>query len=257
MTVTVSSTAATRIWIVSLSVRPAVRTTFVRTVLNPARVIRTSYSPGRSLTTENSPRPPVRTVRFSGPVSSIVTPGRTAPLPSVTTPLMAPKSTCAARSGTTNATTTIEAQMRVRMALPPRQVLSSIRIGEWREAHRKARAYVYPDCGFRHRTVASGRCRRSTARWIRDHICLDCETVSGSRGTLLCKRDRLSRLVCSPAHIGFHCQRHSGRPRGPEYGGERSVWVMKGQSGTSNWFTLYDVSTSGTSALLTARADRC
>jgi len=46
-------------------------------------------------------------------------------------------------------------------------------------------------------------------------------------------------------------------PLGVVAQGERSVWVMKGQSGTSRWFTLYDVSTSGTRTLLTARADRC
>jgi hypothetical protein len=46
-------------------------------------------------------------------------------------------------------------------------------------------------------------------------------------------------------------------PLGVVAHGDRSVWVMKGQSGTSKWFTLYDVSTSGTRALLTTRADRC
>jgi hypothetical protein len=46
-------------------------------------------------------------------------------------------------------------------------------------------------------------------------------------------------------------------PLGVVAHGERSVWVMKGQSGTSRWFTLYDVSTSGTRTLLTARAERC
>jgi len=56
--------------------------------------------------------------------------------------------------------------------------LSSIRIGEWREAHRKARASVYPDCGFRHRTVASGPLLMIDGPMDPDHICLDCETVS-------------------------------------------------------------------------------
>jgi len=37
----------------------------------------------------------------------------------------------------------------------------------------------------------------------------------------------------------------------------RSIWVMRGQSGASGWFTLYDVSTGGASTLLTARAGRC
>ena len=37
----------------------------------------------------------------------------------------------------------------------------------------------------------------------------------------------------------------------------RSIWVMKGQSGTSVWFTLYDVSAGGTRTLLTARPPRC
>jgi hypothetical protein len=33
----------------------------------------------------------------------------------------------------------------------------------------------------------------------------------------------------------------------------RSIWVMKGQSGASVWFTLYDVSEGGTRTVLTAR----
>ena len=37
----------------------------------------------------------------------------------------------------------------------------------------------------------------------------------------------------------------------------RSIWVMRGQSGTSGWFTLYDVSAEGTRTLLTARAPGC
>jgi hypothetical protein len=37
----------------------------------------------------------------------------------------------------------------------------------------------------------------------------------------------------------------------------RSVWVMRGQSGTSGWFTLYDVSVEGTRTLLTVRAPGC
>ena len=46
-------------------------------------------------------------------------------------------------------------------------------------------------------------------------------------------------------------------PLGVVVQGERSVWVMNGQSGTSRWFTLYDVSRAGIRTLLTARADRC
>lgn len=38
---------------------------------------------------------------------------------------------------------------------------------------------------------------------------------------------------------------------------DRSIWVMRGQSGTSEWFTLYDVSTGGTRTLLTTRSGRC
>lgn len=37
----------------------------------------------------------------------------------------------------------------------------------------------------------------------------------------------------------------------------RSIWVMRGQSGTSGWFTLYDVSAEGTRTLLTTRAPGC
>jgi hypothetical protein len=39
--------------------------------------------------------------------------------------------------------------------------------------------------------------------------------------------------------------------------GTQSIWVMKGQSGTSVWFTLYDVSSAGTRTLLTTRGVRC
>ena len=46
-------------------------------------------------------------------------------------------------------------------------------------------------------------------------------------------------------------------PLGVAVHGERLVWVMRGQSGSSRWFTLYDVSTAGTRTLLTARAERC
>jgi len=38
---------------------------------------------------------------------------------------------------------------------------------------------------------------------------------------------------------------------------ERSIWVMKGRSGASVWFTLYDVSAGGTRTLLTTRTARC
>jgi hypothetical protein len=38
---------------------------------------------------------------------------------------------------------------------------------------------------------------------------------------------------------------------------ERSIWVMRGESGTTAWFTLYDVSAGGTRTLLTARNTRC
>jgi hypothetical protein len=37
----------------------------------------------------------------------------------------------------------------------------------------------------------------------------------------------------------------------------RSIWVMRGQSGTSGWLTLYDVSADGTRTVLTARAPVC
>jgi hypothetical protein len=46
-------------------------------------------------------------------------------------------------------------------------------------------------------------------------------------------------------------------PLGVVIHNERSIWVMKGQSGTSVWFTLYDVSAGGTRTLLTARPARC
>jgi hypothetical protein len=39
--------------------------------------------------------------------------------------------------------------------------------------------------------------------------------------------------------------------------GTQSIWVMKGQSGSSVWFTLYDVSSAGTRTLLTTRGVRC
>jgi hypothetical protein len=39
--------------------------------------------------------------------------------------------------------------------------------------------------------------------------------------------------------------------------GGQSIWVMKGQSGTSVWFTLYDVSSTGIRTLLTTRGSPC
>lgn len=38
---------------------------------------------------------------------------------------------------------------------------------------------------------------------------------------------------------------------------KRSIWVMKGQSGASVWYTLYDVSSGGTRTLLTTRPAPC
>jgi hypothetical protein len=38
---------------------------------------------------------------------------------------------------------------------------------------------------------------------------------------------------------------------------DRSVWVMKGQSGESCWFTLYEVGTAGTNTALTVRPASC
>jgi hypothetical protein len=46
-------------------------------------------------------------------------------------------------------------------------------------------------------------------------------------------------------------------PLGVVADGERGIWVMKGRSGSSTWFTLYDVSSGGTRTLLTARAVGC
>jgi len=46
-------------------------------------------------------------------------------------------------------------------------------------------------------------------------------------------------------------------PLGTLAHGGRSLWVMKGQSGSSLWFTLYDVSGQGTSTVLTTRGVRC
>jgi hypothetical protein len=39
--------------------------------------------------------------------------------------------------------------------------------------------------------------------------------------------------------------------------GDRSAWVMKGRSGTSSWFTLYEVGPSGTRTAITVRPARC
>jgi hypothetical protein len=36
--------------------------------------------------------------------------------------------------------------------------------------------------------------------------------------------------------------------------GDRAAWVMRGQSGTSTWFTLYDVGPGGIRTLMTTRA---
>ena len=39
--------------------------------------------------------------------------------------------------------------------------------------------------------------------------------------------------------------------------GDRSIWVMKGQSGPSSWFTLYEVEAEAPRTLLTARVTPC
>jgi hypothetical protein len=39
--------------------------------------------------------------------------------------------------------------------------------------------------------------------------------------------------------------------------GNKSAWVMKGQSGPSSWFALYEADTSGTRTALTVRPVRC
>jgi hypothetical protein len=46
-------------------------------------------------------------------------------------------------------------------------------------------------------------------------------------------------------------------PLGIVVRGGQFIWVMKGQSGTSVWFTLYDVSSTGIRTLLTTRGSRC
>jgi hypothetical protein len=72
-----------------------------------------------------------------------------------------------------------------------------------------------------------------------------------------------------PVSIGTKSElrwEQDGRPAGPgrpdltplgvvTYG-ERSVWVMKGQSGPSSWFTLYEVG-DATRTVLTARVTSC
>jgi hypothetical protein len=52
-------------------------------------------------------------------------------------------------------------------------------------------------------------------------------------------------------------QRPDLTPLGLVVRGGQSVWVMKGQSGTSIWFTLYDVSSTGIRTLLTTRGVLC
>jgi len=46
-------------------------------------------------------------------------------------------------------------------------------------------------------------------------------------------------------------------PLGMVARGPQSIWVMKGQSGASVWFTLYDVSSAGIRTLLTTRGVPC
>jgi hypothetical protein len=73
-----------------------------------------------------------------------------------------------------------------------------------------------------------------------------------------------------PVSIGTKSElrwEQDGRPAGPgrpdltplgvaSYG-DRSVWVMKGQSGPSSWFTLYDVGAEATRTVLTVRVTSC
>jgi hypothetical protein len=46
-------------------------------------------------------------------------------------------------------------------------------------------------------------------------------------------------------------------PLGVVVSGDKSLWLMRGQSGTSRWFTLYEVGATGTSTALTVRPRRC
>ncbi len=162
VTVIVSATALTLMLRVMRSVLPETSVSLLRAEWNPSKTASMSYSPARSRMNENAPRPSVTAVCFSGPVIVTVTPGSTAPLESVTTPLIAPNSTCKAIRGTTNAATTTEAQMRVRMASPPRQAVVVDPDRRWHEALRKARASHDPDIGFRHQRNLFGRRREST-----------------------------------------------------------------------------------------------
>jgi hypothetical protein len=73
-----------------------------------------------------------------------------------------------------------------------------------------------------------------------------------------------------PVSIGTKSElrwEQDGRPAGPgrpdltplgvvSYG-DRSVWVMKGQSGPSSWFSLYEVGAEAPRTVLTARVTRC
>jgi hypothetical protein len=109
------------------------------------------------------------------------------------------------------------------------------------EASRRVASPVDPD----HDTDPSGTLRVSVAGFL--HDAGDRLIPLGTKSELRWEQDG---LTAGP-------RRPDLTPLGIVGQGERTIWVMKGQSGSSVWFTLYDVSVDGTRTLLTTRGVRC
>ena len=116
LTVMVSETSPTRMSALTVAVKPVESSIPSRlTVLNPGRVKVTTYTPGLRSTMLYSPWPSVTTVRtFSisaGLEASTVTPGRTRPVASRTTPAMLLDCWAAAARATSSAQRTRHARL--------------------------------------------------------------------------------------------------------------------------------------------------
>ncbi len=122
MTVTVSATAATRSSALTVATNVAVNwIPSRRTAVNPGSENVTAYVPGRRSTMRYWPVPSVTTVRLcsirAGLVASTVTPGRTAPDESRTTPVI--EACCAFAAGLRTANNERVTASRVMVAMLP------------------------------------------------------------------------------------------------------------------------------------------
>jgi hypothetical protein len=94
-------------------------------------------------------------------------------------------------------------------------------------------------------TDPPGTVRIAVAGFLQD--ARDRLTPLGTKSELRWEQDGLPQGASRPDLTPLGLVTHGGR----------SVWVMKGQSGTSSWFTLYEIGADGPRIVLTARTARC